>query len=171
MFECCLLAGRVLCEELITLPEDSYRLCCSNVCVRPRNLKNEGAMPCMWPQWHRKNNVFMNVLAHVNKWMCTAEGMHFFARVRVCSRNIYMYLCLIKQPRVFTCLWTLHMFQRMSVCARLCRHNIHIFASNGSTGNENAAENSYTNKRPFFINRQRRCCGCHHPRRTWSLTI
>ena len=27
-FECCVLSGRVLCDELITRPGESYRLCC-----------------------------------------------------------------------------------------------------------------------------------------------
>jgi hypothetical protein len=30
--ECCVLSGRVLCDELITRPENSYRLCCVVVC-------------------------------------------------------------------------------------------------------------------------------------------
>ena len=30
--ECCVLSGRGLCDELITHPEDSYRLCCVVVC-------------------------------------------------------------------------------------------------------------------------------------------
>jgi hypothetical protein len=30
--ECCVLSGRGLCDELITLPEESYRLCCVVVC-------------------------------------------------------------------------------------------------------------------------------------------
>jgi nicotinamide riboside transporter PnuC len=30
--ECCVLSGRVLCEELITRPEKSYRLWCVDVC-------------------------------------------------------------------------------------------------------------------------------------------
>jgi len=30
--ECCVLSGRGLCEELITRPEESYRLCCVVVC-------------------------------------------------------------------------------------------------------------------------------------------
>ena len=30
--ECRLLSGRGLCDELITRPEDSYRLCCVVVC-------------------------------------------------------------------------------------------------------------------------------------------
>ena len=30
--ECCVLSGRGLCNELITRPEESYRLCCVVVC-------------------------------------------------------------------------------------------------------------------------------------------
>ena len=30
--ECCVLSGRGLCDELITRPEVSYRLCCVVVC-------------------------------------------------------------------------------------------------------------------------------------------
>jgi len=30
--ECCVLSGRGLCDELITRPEESYRLCCVAVC-------------------------------------------------------------------------------------------------------------------------------------------
>ena len=31
-YECCVLSGRGLCDELITRPEESYRLCCVVVC-------------------------------------------------------------------------------------------------------------------------------------------
>jgi len=30
--ECCVLSDRDLCDELITRPEESYRLCCVVVC-------------------------------------------------------------------------------------------------------------------------------------------
>ena len=40
--ECCLLSGRGLGDELITCPEESYRLWCVFVCFR--NLVNEEAM-------------------------------------------------------------------------------------------------------------------------------
>ena len=30
--ECCVLSGRGLCDELVTRPEESYRLCCVVVC-------------------------------------------------------------------------------------------------------------------------------------------
>jgi hypothetical protein len=42
-FECCVLSGRGLCDELITCPEESYRLWCIIVCDL-ENLKNEEAM-------------------------------------------------------------------------------------------------------------------------------
>jgi hypothetical protein len=30
--ECCVLSGRLLCYELITRPEEAYRVCCVVVC-------------------------------------------------------------------------------------------------------------------------------------------
>jgi len=33
VFLCCVLSGRGLCDELITRPEESYRLWCVVVCV------------------------------------------------------------------------------------------------------------------------------------------
>ena len=41
--ECCVLSGRGLCDELITRPEESYRLWCIAVC-HLENLRNEEAM-------------------------------------------------------------------------------------------------------------------------------
>jgi len=41
--ECCVLSGRGLCDELITRPEESYRLWCVAVCYL-ENLVNEEAM-------------------------------------------------------------------------------------------------------------------------------
>ena len=51
--ECCVLSGRGLCEELITRPEESYRLCCVIVCDL-KILKNEEAMTRVGSQLHRK---------------------------------------------------------------------------------------------------------------------
>ena len=53
MFVCCVLSGRGLCDELITRPEESYRLWCVDVCDL-ENLKNEEAMICVWSQRHSK---------------------------------------------------------------------------------------------------------------------
>ena len=41
--ECCVLSGRGHCEELISRPEESYRICCVLVCDF-RNLVNEEAL-------------------------------------------------------------------------------------------------------------------------------
>jgi hypothetical protein len=44
--ECCVLSGRGLCDELITRPEESYRLwCVSNVCDRETSTKRGGPGP------------------------------------------------------------------------------------------------------------------------------
>jgi hypothetical protein len=51
--ECCVLSGRGLCDELITRPEESYRLWCVVVCDL-ENLKNEEAMTRVGSQRHRK---------------------------------------------------------------------------------------------------------------------
>jgi len=41
------LSGRGLCDEMITRPEEYYRLCCVVVCDL-ENLKNEEAMTHSW---------------------------------------------------------------------------------------------------------------------------
>jgi len=50
------LSGRGLCEELITRPEESYRLCCVVVCDL-ENLKNEEAMALVGSQRHKKKDL------------------------------------------------------------------------------------------------------------------
>jgi hypothetical protein len=59
MFVCCdcfVLSGRDLCDELITRPEESYRLWC--VIVRElENLKNEEVMTRVGSQRHRKKKI------------------------------------------------------------------------------------------------------------------
>ena len=51
-----MLSGRGLCDELITHPEESYRLCCVVVCDL-ENLKNEEAMTRVGSQRHRKKKL------------------------------------------------------------------------------------------------------------------
>ena len=50
--ECCVLSGRGLCDELITLPGESYRLRCVILCDL-ENLKNEEAMTRVGSQCHK----------------------------------------------------------------------------------------------------------------------
>jgi hypothetical protein len=49
-----MLSGRGLCDELITRPEESYRLWCVVVCDL-ENLKNEEIMTRVESQLHKKN--------------------------------------------------------------------------------------------------------------------
>ena len=67
--ECCVLSGRGLCDELITRPEESYRLWCVVVCDL-ENPKNEEAMPRVGSQRHRKRkcNVLLESVRHVAIW-------------------------------------------------------------------------------------------------------
>jgi len=51
--ECCVLSGRSLCDELITCPEESYRLWCVVACVL-ENLKIEEAMTHVRSQRYKK---------------------------------------------------------------------------------------------------------------------
>jgi len=53
------LSGRGLCDELITRPEESYRLWCVVVCDL-ENLKNEEAMTRVGSQRHIKKNFYMS---------------------------------------------------------------------------------------------------------------
>ena len=71
MFVCCdcyVLSGRGLCDELITRPEESYRLwCVASLCVIKKPKKNEEAMARVGPQRHRKkNNIYMCVFVLPN---------------------------------------------------------------------------------------------------------
>jgi hypothetical protein len=59
--KCCVLSGRGLCDELITRPEESYRLWCVVVCDL-ENLRNEEAMTRVGSQLHsRKKNACVRV--------------------------------------------------------------------------------------------------------------
>ena len=55
--ECCVLSGRGLCDQLITRPEESYRLLCVSVCDL-ENLKNEEAIARHWAASAIKNPFF-----------------------------------------------------------------------------------------------------------------
>ena len=76
--ECCVLSGRGLCDELITRPEESYRLWCVVVCDL-ENLKNEEAMTRVGSQRHKKNPVETSRY-YINKIrLCTAWTLKFSA--------------------------------------------------------------------------------------------
>ena len=58
--ECCVLLGRGLCEELITRPEESYRLWCVVVCDL-ENLVNEEALA------HRGEGVLLRLVKNIKE--------------------------------------------------------------------------------------------------------
>ena len=55
-----MLSGRGLCDELITRPEESYRVWCVVVCDL-ENLKNEEAMTRVGSQRHRKKKFGLRI--------------------------------------------------------------------------------------------------------------
>jgi hypothetical protein len=65
--ECCALSGRGLCDELITRPEESYRLWSVVVC-NLENLKNKEAMTRVGSQRHSKKIVHLVVLHYKSKF-------------------------------------------------------------------------------------------------------
>jgi len=75
--ECCVLSGRGLCDELITRPEESYRLWCVIVCDL-ENLKNAEAMTSIGSQRHSKkkkslicNSLYVGDSGSIQLQMCT----------------------------------------------------------------------------------------------------
>ena len=68
-----MLLGRGLCDELITRPEESYRLWCVVVCDLG-NLKNEEAMIRVGSQRHRKKKSILMLYSH----LCLIHPNDFF---------------------------------------------------------------------------------------------
>ena len=59
-----MLSGRGLCDELITRPEEFYRLWCVVVC----DLENphiEEAMTCVGSQRHSKKKIYIYINIHI----------------------------------------------------------------------------------------------------------
>ena len=61
--ECRVLSGRGLCDELITRPEEFYRLWCVVVCDLD-NLKNEEVMTRVGSQRHSKKKYHLSLIAN-----------------------------------------------------------------------------------------------------------
>jgi len=94
--ECCALSGRGLCDELITRPEESYRLWFVTVCDL-ENLKNEEVMTRVGSQRHRKKKyiyythkhtqyVYNRAYKRVNIHAATANTV-FMAWLLACTRQ------------------------------------------------------------------------------------
>jgi hypothetical protein len=69
--ECCVLSCRGLCEELITRPEESYRMWCVNVCdLEPSWMSKP------WSALGRNPKIPMFICLSSAQWMCilASEG-------------------------------------------------------------------------------------------------
>jgi len=75
-YECCMLSGRSLCDELIPRPEESYRLWCVVVCDL-ENLKNEEVMTRVGSQRHREKKKL-----HLVGYFHNFITMHEFMNIR-----------------------------------------------------------------------------------------
>ena len=67
--ECCVLSGRGLCDELLTRPEESYRLWCVVLCDL-ENLKNEKVMTRVGSQRQRKKKCVLLLLLSLLLLFC-----------------------------------------------------------------------------------------------------
>jgi len=70
--ECCVLSGRGLCDELITRPEESYRLWCVVVCDLETSRKRRP-----WPALGRSATTkkkFISILYMFRAPMCSSSG-------------------------------------------------------------------------------------------------
>jgi len=101
--ECCALSGRSLCHELITRPEESYRLWCVIVCDL-ENIKNEEAMTRVGSQRHREKKIVGQM-----KDLMPVVCLRFFWKLEL-SRQIFRNYSNIKfhenspvGSRVFPC--------------------------------------------------------------------
>jgi len=66
--ECCVLSGIGLCDELITRPEESYRLWCVVVCDLETSWMRR-PWPALVPQHHRRENVLVASRTHGPRYL------------------------------------------------------------------------------------------------------
>jgi len=66
--DCCVLSDRGLCDELITRPEESYRLWCVDVCDLEKPQANEEAMTRVGSRRHRKKKIFSTTFLSQAFW-------------------------------------------------------------------------------------------------------
>ena len=60
--ECCVLSGKGLCDELITRPEESYRLWCVVVCDLETSSRKRRPWPALGSNAIGKKNVIIQYL-------------------------------------------------------------------------------------------------------------
>jgi len=75
-YECCVLSGRGLCDELITRPEESYRLWCVVVCDLETS-RTGRPWPALDRSATRKNSRFPFRALWFSCCNMTNKGTHF----------------------------------------------------------------------------------------------
>jgi len=84
--ECCVLSGRGFCDELITHPEESYRLWCTVACDL-ENLKNEETMTRVGSQRHSKKLLLL-LLKRYDVYHCCVYSEILLMMDRETVRNM-----------------------------------------------------------------------------------
>ena len=120
--ECCVLSGRGLCDELVTRPQESYRLCCVVVCDL-ENLKNEEAMTRVGSQCHRKKSCIL-LIAFIINAVRTSEFSYVYLSCLLCSPTQAVWPFGLMS---FTQRWHWH------GCGLKYHHCYYHFFSHGST--------------------------------------
>ena len=113
--ECCVLSGRGLCDEVITRPEESYRLWCVVVCdLEISRMRSWPTGGCRAKEKYKRVVIFLNILAYpqggfqqrkIQQGLLTinvfvsVEYFHEYGKKRVetCRRctQVCILLCLI----------------------------------------------------------------------------
>jgi hypothetical protein len=82
--ECCVLSGRGLCDELITRPEESYRLCCVVVCdLETREWGRPGPQGAVAPKTNKQN-------WYIDNWTCSSSVHHIASYLIPFKENVWI---------------------------------------------------------------------------------
>jgi len=97
--ECCVLSGRGLCDELITRPEEFYRLCCVVVCDLETSL-----MRRPWPALGRSATGKKKSPDYIALINATLISCNVQIHENICSLNIFLwwYVLLLSRKNYVT---------------------------------------------------------------------
>ena len=89
--ECCVLSGRGLCDELITRPEESYRLCCVIVCdIETSRMRRS------WPALGRSaietNNYYVVNVSMIIIWLLYCCSKLLLVAINYCAYCQLLYI-------------------------------------------------------------------------------
>ena len=85
--ECCVFSGRGLCDELITRPEESYRLWCVVVCDLETSRKRR-PWPALGRSATRKTKVFIGCSSGSNSGLGWASRLLWYLPILSCMTSL-----------------------------------------------------------------------------------